>query len=98
MGLTRKKGNPQLTADGKEIVLGQKYRDNLHHQEGTAVARYEYLNGCDRICLEFMHGGEIKSVTFDVVQLEEIPEPPKVKEQRRTGGPERQMPSSLNPA
>lgn len=34
------------------IVLGMKVRDKITGVEGIAVARTEWLNGCDRICIQ----------------------------------------------
>lgn len=83
----------QLTADGKKVVLGKRYRDVVHGIEGVATSRSQYLAGCDRIGLEYVSGGEIKTVAFDIVHLEEIPNAPEVAQQRRTGGPDRFTPA-----
>ncbi len=94
----RKQTDKQLTSDGKTITLGHKYRDIVHGIEGTAVAKYEFLMGCDRVNLEFVANGEVKSHTVDVPQLEEVGEPPKVKPVRSTGGPEKLTPPSVDPS
>ena len=96
--MLRKSTDKQLTSDGKTIKLGNKYRDVVHGIEGTAVAKYEFLMGCDRVCLEFVVSGEVKQHTVDVPQLAELDEPPKVKADRRTGGPERLTPPSVDPS
>ena len=87
----------QRTHDDKEVVLGRKYKDIIHGIEGTAMARYEFLMGCDRILVEYVEGGKIENQTFDVMQLVEATDDDVVAERRATGGPARQAPPSRDP-
>lgn len=70
------------------VVLGDRYRDRVSGWEGTATARYEYLNGCVRIELSAADkDGKPESFVFDVQQIEPVDEPPVVVKAGRTGGP-----------
>lgn len=91
--MSKRENGAQLTADGKELVLGKRYRDTVHGTEGVAVSRHQYLAGCDRVALESVVAGEIKANSFDIVQIQEIPDAPQVPEHRRRGGPARYTPT-----
>lgn len=53
-----------------KIELGKKYKDNLHGFEGVAVARAEYLHGCNRVLIEKMKDdGTIVNEWFDEPQI-----------------------------
>jgi hypothetical protein len=73
------------------VELGAKYRDKVTGFEGVAVARYEYLWGCNRISLEHLGSdGKPQAAVFDEPQIERTgpqqvrTEAPKLA---RTGGP-----------
>jgi len=53
-----------------KIRLGSVYRDKMHGIQGIATARTEYLTGCDRVALETVKDGEIKTHYFDVSMVE----------------------------
>lgn len=57
------------TADDDTIVLGERYRDTISGFEGVATARYEFLHGCVRVCLETGKDGEAKEGVFDEQRL-----------------------------
>lgn len=76
--------------------LGRKYRDIVTGFEGVAVARTTYLNGCDRIALEFTgKAGKPDSAYFDEPNLVDVGEEnvltkigsPSTEKRRSTGGP-----------
>ena len=73
----------------EQVKLGSKYRDKIHGIEGIAMARTEYLTGCNRVALEFVKDGEIKPWWFDEPQLELVEEKkPEVPVTDKTrGGP-----------
>jgi hypothetical protein len=73
----------------RKIKLGKRYRDDVTGFEGVATSRTEYIYGCRRIGLEFLHDGEVKTHSFDEPGLTEIGDKPVVSptaEERRTGG------------
>jgi hypothetical protein len=81
------------TMDESDIELGREYRDTVTGLAGAAVARHEYLAGCTRITLVYMHNGEPKEWTVDAPQLVEVgSEQPVTSE--RTGG-DRPAPSPV---
>lgn len=56
---------------GQSIMLGKKYRDNVHGFEGIATAKVEYLHGCSRVLLERLNENqELKELWFDEPQIE----------------------------
>lgn len=55
------------------VELGKVYRDSLTGYEGTATARFEYLYGCIRICLETCIDGKPDERTFDEQRLTDKP-------------------------
>lgn len=80
-----------------KIKLGQRYRDKVSGFEGVATSRTEFLYGCERVGLEALVGGDVKSFSFDAPGLEKVSEPPVVRptqEERRTGG-ERPTPTRM---
>lgn len=76
--------------------LGDEVKDSVSGFVGVAVAKYSYLNGCDRISVQPMVNGEGKlpdTATFDDPQLEVLT-PGKVRRGPiNTGGPEKYTPS-----
>lgn len=71
-----------------KIKLGESYRDRVSGWEGTAVARYEYMNGCVRYALAARDkDGKPVEFVFDEQQIEAGAAPAIVTEARRTGGP-----------
>jgi len=77
------------------IVLGNKVKDRVTGFTGIAVARYSYINGCDRICVQPATGknGELPdSVTFDEPDLEVIGKGLAKENKKDTGGPSRYEP------
>jgi hypothetical protein len=77
-----------LTSESAPVELGKRYRDTLHASiEGVAVSRHTYITGCDRICLEYVHAGEVKQYTVDAPLLEAVETSAPVAENRKAGGP-----------
>ena len=74
-----------------DIVLGERYRDRLHGLEGTAESVHFYRNACERVVVSHIHDGEIKTETFDAVDLVHI-ETERAATSPKTGGPGRSMP------
>ena len=72
----------------KGITLGQRYRDAISGFEGVATARYEYLYGCIRICLEGeAKDGKTTELVFDEQRLTGTPK-------ATSGGPRDSAPIS----
>ncbi len=58
------------------IVLGSKVKDVVSGYTGIAVARYDYLNGCERYEVGGADkDGKPESFIFDVQQLELVDAP-----------------------
>lgn len=71
-----------------ELQLGAKYRDKVSGWEGTATARYEYMNGCVRVEIGGADkDGKPESFVFDIQQIEPVEAPPLDVVPRKTGGP-----------
>jgi hypothetical protein len=69
------------------ITLGTKVRDTVSGWEGTATARYEYMNGCVRYEISAHDkDGKPESFVFDEQQIEALPVEPLKTKKRRTGG------------
>lgn len=69
------------------IELGKKYRDNISGFEGVATARFEYLTGCIRYCLESGgKDGKPEEWIFDEQRLEEVEAPPVKTKSAKRGG------------
>lgn len=75
-----------------DIVLGERYRDRLHGLEGTAESVHFYRNACERVVVAFVHDGELKTETFDAVDLVHV-DTERTATSPRTGGPGRTMPA-----
>ncbi len=75
--------------------LGKKYVDRVLDIEGVAMARTEYLNGCVRVCLEYVVDGKPVEYWIDETQIEEKVEE-KVAPRGNSGGP-RSAPPSVDP-
>ena len=95
----RKAPNPPPTGSRRTqmnehhgIILGEQYSDKLHGFTGTATTFAYYLNGCHRVCLQTLAGGELKETWFDAVQLHGYTE----SSETNPGGPERSVPPSRN--
>lgn len=72
----------------KDLVLGKKYRDAVSGWEGVATAKYEFMNGCTRICLAASKDGEPKEYVFDIEQIQPVEAPPVERSRPSpTGGP-----------
>ena len=54
----------------KEIKLGDKVKDTITGFKGIAVARINWINGCDRITIQ-PEGLTEKGETFDVETFDE---------------------------
>ena len=54
-----------------KVKLGCEYRDIVTGIQGIAVAKYKYLNGCDRICLQPQGIGE-KGEPFKQLVCDEL--------------------------
>ena len=65
-----------------KVKLGKKYTDKVHGITGIATARSEYLNGCNRACIERLVNDKVESEWYDEVQLVETKSP---------GGPNRSV-------
>lgn len=77
----------------KDVVLGRKYRDTVSGWEGTATARYQYMNGCIRIEIAGADkDGKPESFVFDVQQIEELDAPKIAVAPAATGGPRSNRP------
>jgi len=80
-----------------KIKLGDKVRDNITGFEGVAIARTQWLHGCDRITIQpdrlDKDGKTMDACSFDEQQVELVEQRPiKVSKQstaRATGGPRR---------
>jgi hypothetical protein len=59
-----------------EVVLGNRYRDTVSGWEGVATGRFEYMNGCFRICLGGTDkDGQPEDFVFDVEQIVPVDAP-----------------------
>lgn len=74
-----------------DIVLGERYRDRLHGLEGTAESVHFYRNACERVVVTFVHDGELKTESFDAVDLVHV-DSDLAATSPKTGGPGRTMP------
>lgn len=72
-----------------KIKLGNRYRDSVSGWEGTATARYDYMNGCTRIELAAKDkDGAPVSYVFDIEQMVVVDAPPVQRSAPSpTGGP-----------
>ena len=61
----------------------------MHGIEGIAVSHTKYLTGCDQIQLEYMSGGELRSIWFDITRLKGVKV---VKADKKPGGPQAHAP------
>lgn len=77
-----------------ELTLGNRYSDPISGWEGTATARYEYLNGCVRVELSGADkDGKPDAYVFDVQQLVAVDQPSAATvERRESGGPQSNRP------
>lgn len=78
-----------------DIVLGEKYREEVTGIEGTATGCFFYMHGCERVNIEVMNTtkGEIQEYVFDSPRLTHIETGEKV-ESDKTGGFQRTPPRS----
>lgn len=76
-------------ANRGDITLGDEAKDTITGLTGVVVAITDWLNGCQRICIqprELKDGKPVDNSVFDVEQIQVIKSVRHV-EQRRTGGP-----------
>jgi hypothetical protein len=74
----------------EKILLGDEIKDKITGFRGIAVARYSYLQGCDRICIQpkVDKAGRLpKAETFDEPLLLIIKKFSAKKEKGNRGGP-----------
>jgi len=78
----------RITLNGTEFTLGEKYRDGLTDQEGTAIAGGAYLTGCDQLQLLWNDTtGRPVEWWVDVTRIEGVAVEP------RDGGPAPMIPA-----
>lgn len=60
-----------MNTEETDVILGERYRDDLTGVEGVATARINFLHGCERVTLEVLNDkdGELKEYTFDAPRL-----------------------------
>ena len=76
-----------------DMTLGKHYRDKVSGWEGTATARYEYMNGCVRIELSACDkDGKPEGFVFDIQQIEEVEAAAVDVSSAQTGGPRSNRP------
>jgi hypothetical protein len=69
------------------ITLGDRCRDTITGFEGTATARYEFINGCIRYNLETSSPKEgVLELVFDEQRLEVVQDATEEPVVKRTGG------------
>lgn len=78
-----------------DIKLGDKYEHIRTGLVGHATAIYFFENACERVCIQYLHDGDIKESTFDAVDLRHF-ETKKPALSTETGGP--RGPSSASAA
>lgn len=83
----------------KKSLLGSVVRDTITGFTGTAIARHEYMTGCDRYSVQPNVTADSKlpdPVTFDGPMLVVVSESPgkEVKSDKTKGGPEQYMPGA----
>lgn len=88
-----------------KIKLGDKVRDNITGFQGIAIARTQWLHGCDRITIQpdklDKDGKPLDNYTVDEQQVELVQSrEPKVSPQAgaRPGGPRRDPGRSRTPS
>lgn len=67
-----------------KIELGKKYTHALHKIKGVCVCHSKHITGCDRVCLEYVQGGQVYEIWIDVNNLKEF----KDKTKKLVGGPQ----------
>jgi len=81
---------------GKRAVinLGDQVKDPVSGFSGIVIAKTEYMNGCDRVCVQgkyVLKNKEIPEYHFDEPQLNVIKRKAikleLIEEKRKTGGP-----------
>lgn len=77
----------QVDEGSSHVTLGKTYREEIHGIEGVAVSKHIYITGCDRVTIEWLVGGDIKSASFDATQLSEVQTGTPIKTERKRGGP-----------
>lgn len=80
----------------RSVQLGDEVRDKVTGFQGIVVAKYIYLQGCTRVCVQpRVNGTEMKlpdAGTFDEPNLEVVREEVVTPGPQDTGGPEKWMP------
>lgn len=72
-----------------DIHLGEEYEDTKTGLVGRATAIYFFEYACERVCIEYLHEGAIKTETFDAPRLVHRETRRKTKS-KRPGGPARE--------
>jgi len=70
-----------------DIEFGKSYRDTITGVEGRAVGSARYMNGCERVQLEWAKDGDVKSEWFDTQRLELVATGERQGAAVRAGGP-----------
>jgi hypothetical protein len=89
----KKEGSPEpVTIGDTGISLGWRYHDKVHGEkiEGVAICVSLWFTGCNRVCLEYIHKGEIKEHWIDVNRAVLVPNqdaPTKLDVEKKPGGP-----------
>ena len=81
----------------KQLILGDEVKDKISGFRGIAVARYSYLQGCNRIAVQPKIGQDGKlpeAQTFDEPQLIIMKNDVGKKEKGGRGGPMPYVPKS----
>ena len=84
--------------ESEELILGEKYKDNIHGITGIATQHCRYFTGCDRVNIEHLVNKEVKDLYIDITRLVPVSKKakeasgitPKKREQKkapRKGGP-----------
>lgn len=76
---------------GQDVKLGDTVRDIVTGFTGIAVARTQWLHGCDRIAIQPPVGKDGKPVdnaAFDIMQIEVLKSAKVAKTAKKTGGPQ----------
>lgn len=77
------------------VNLGDEVKDLVSGFQGVAVARYQYLQGCNRICVQppvNKDGKLSETATFDEPQLEVIEAQKVARQIAIPGGPDKYPP------
>lgn len=81
-----------MTTFQTDVQLGERYSDEQTGIEGTAVSIHFYQFACERVAIETVIEGKIIEYYFDAPRLTHV-ESGKVVKVKKTGGPDRSVPS-----